>query len=75
MPRLLIPAICLSLMLSGVAADHAAAQQSRSYRSRSNQQSQAKYVVPQSSRFPGSYYVSNGKHYFKSASSRYSRRR
>jgi hypothetical protein len=60
-------------MLSGVAADHAAAQQSRSYRSRSNQQSQAKYVVPQSSRFPGSYYVSNGKHYFKLASSRYSR--
>jgi hypothetical protein len=38
-----------------------------------SEQSQAKYVVPQSGRFPGSYYVSNGKHYFKLTSSRYTR--
>jgi hypothetical protein len=73
MPRFIIPAVCLSLVLSGSAADHAAAQQSRSYRSRSNQQTQAKYVVPENSRFAGSYYVSGGKHYFKTASSKYSR--
>lgn len=73
MRRLIIPGICLSLMLSGAAVDQAAAQQSRSDRPRSNQLSQAKYVVPQSSRFPGTYYVSNGKHYYKATTARYSR--
>jgi hypothetical protein len=68
MPRLFVSAICMSLVLCGVHAGDAQAQQYRSNTSRT-----AKYVVPQSGRFEGSYYVSNGKHYFRSASTRYSR--
>jgi hypothetical protein len=67
MPRLLVPAICMSLLLCGVGAVDAQAQQYRSNTSRT------KYVVPQTSRFQGSYYVSNGRHYFRPASTRYSR--
>jgi hypothetical protein len=58
MRRLTISAICMSLVLSGVEVNRAAAAP------RPNM-ANAKYVVPETSRFMGMYFVVDGTHYYK----------